>query len=299
MKSKIYLILFALVAFSCSSDSSSDDGNNNNNGGNNNTGNALLVSEIISSDDDDPDYISTNRYFYDGNKLTSIVEESTYQNGDPQVNYIYQFIYTNNKISRVDEYYGDTSQGIEGRYSFEYDNQGRISYYDYCSLSSSGTCDYYDTNTFTYSSNGTVTNSYVYEVGTDYEEAGTLTLQLDNNGNIIGGNNSYLDVDENGNPISVTVTASFEYDNQNSPFKNIVGMDAIMLTVIGEDLTQLSAYNNCISYTADYPDLDEPDQYNFAYDYNEDGYPRQAIVTYSGGNFDGSSYTETIEFNYY
>ena len=29
MKSKIYLILFALFAFSCSSDSSSDDGNNN------------------------------------------------------------------------------------------------------------------------------------------------------------------------------------------------------------------------------------------------------------------------------
>ena len=27
MKSKIYLILFALFAFSCSSDSSSDDGN--------------------------------------------------------------------------------------------------------------------------------------------------------------------------------------------------------------------------------------------------------------------------------
>ena len=76
-------------------------------------------------------------------------------------------------------------------------------------------------------------------------------------------------------------------------------MDAIMLTVIGENLTQLSAYNNCISYTADYPDQDEADQYNFAYDYNEDGYPRQAIVTYSGGNFDELSYTQTIELNYY
>ena len=88
MKSKIYLILFALFAFSCSSDSSSDDGNNNsggnnNNGGNNNSGNSLLVSEIISSDDDYPDYVYTDRYIYDGNKLTSIVEESTYQNGDP------------------------------------------------------------------------------------------------------------------------------------------------------------------------------------------------------------------------
>ena len=76
MKTKIYLILFALFVFSCSSDSSSDDGNNNN-GGNNNSGNSLLVSEIISSDDDDPDYVNTDRYFYDGTKLTSIVEESS------------------------------------------------------------------------------------------------------------------------------------------------------------------------------------------------------------------------------
>lgn len=297
MKSKIYLILFALFAFSCSSDSSSDDGNNNNNGGNNNTGNALLVSEIISSDDDYPYYVYTDRYFYDGNKLTSIVEESTYQNGDPQVDYIYQFIYTNNKITRIDEYYNGT---LDGRYNFEYDNQGRISFYDYCSLySGSGTCDYYDTNNFTYSSNGTVSNNYVFEVGTDYEEVGSYTLQLDNNGNIISVNDSYQYEDAAGNLITDAFNGSLEYDNQNSPYKNIVGMDAIMLTVIGENLTQLSAYNNCISYTADYPDQDEADQYNFAYDYNEDGYPRQAIITYSGGNFDDSSYTSIIDINYY
>ena len=242
MKSKIYLILFALFAFSCSSDSSSDDGNNNsggnnNNGGNNNSGNSLLVSEIISSDDDYPDYVYTDRYIYDGNKLTSIVEESTYQNGDPQVDYIYQFIYTNNKITRIDEYYNGS---LDSRYNFEYDNQGRISFYDYCSLySGSGTCDYYDTNNFTYSSNGTVTNNYVYEVGTDYEIAGTLTLELDNNGNIISAN----DTDEDS-----VVNASLEYDNLNSPFKNIVGMDAIILTVIIDNVMSLNAYNNCNNF---------------------------------------------------
>ena len=286
MKSKIYLILFALFAFSCSSDSSSDDGNNNN-GGNNNSGNSLLVSEIISSDDDYPDYVYTDRYIYDGNKLTSIVEESTYQNGDPQVDYIYQFIYTNNKITRIDEYYNGS---LDSRYNFEYDNQGRISFYDYCSLySGSGTCDYYDTNNFTYSSNGTVTNNYVYEVGTDYEIAGTLTLELDNNGNIISAN----DTDEDS-----VVNASLEYDNLNSPFKNIVGMDAIILTVIIDNVMSLNAYNNCTSFYSEYSGNDEADQYNFAYDYNEDGYPRQAIVTYQGGNFDGTI-TTTIDINYY
>ena len=292
MKSKIYLILFAVFVFSCSSDSSSDDGNNNNNGGNNNTVNALLVSEIIETDAEVSDYVYTDRYFYDGNKLTSIVEEYSYQGGNSGINYLYNFIYTNNKISRVDEYYGDTSTGIEGRYTFEYDNQGRVSFYDYCYFDSSGNCEEYDTNNFTYSSNGTVTNSYVYNVGSDYEDAGTLTLQLDNNGNIISGNDSYQDVDNSGNPITVTVNASFQYDNQNSPFKNIVGMDAIMLVEFGSDILQFNAYNNCTSYSIEYSDEDEVYAYNYAYDFNEDGYPRQVIVTQG-------SYSSTVDVSYY
>jgi len=292
MKLKIYLILFAVFVFSCSSESSSDDGNNNNNGDNNNTGNALLVSEIIETDAEVSDYVYTDRYFYDGNKLTSIVEEYSYQAGNSGINYLYNFIYTNNKISRVDEYYGDTSTGIEGRYTFEYDNQGRVSFYDYCYFDSSGNCEEYDTNNFTYSSNGTVTNSYVYNVGSDYEDAGTLTLQLDNNGNIISGNDSYQDVDNSGNPITVTVNASFQYDNQNSPFKNIVGMDAIMLVEFGSDILQFNAYNNCTSYSIEYSDEDEVYAYNYAYDFNEDGYPRQVIVTQG-------SYSSTIDINYY
>ena len=297
MKSKIYLILFAIFAFSCSSDSSSDDGNNNNNGGNNNSGNALLVSEIIETDEGS-DYVYTDRYFYDGNKLTSIVEEYSYQGGNSGIDYLYNFIYTNNKISRVDEYYGDTSTGIEGRYTFEYDNQGRISSYDYCYLTSSGSCEYNDISTFTYSSNGTVTVSYAYNVGTDYEEAETYTLQFDNNGNIISAYDSYQDVDDSGNPITITLNASFQYDNQNSPFKNIVGMDALLLLEFGANILQFNAYNNCTSYNFDYSDTDDADDSNiyFAYDYNDDGYPRQVIVT---GSSDGDSDNSTIEINYY
>lgn len=299
MRSKIYLILFALFAFSCSSDSSSDDGNNNegnnNNGGNNDSENALLVSEIIYSDDES-DYIYTDRYFYDGNKLTSIVEEYSYQGGNSGIDYLYNFIYTNNKISRVDEYYGDTSTGLEGRYNFEYDNQGRVSSYDYCSLTSSGTCQYFNTYDFTYSSNGTVTASIVNDVGTEWEEAGTYTLQLDNNGNIIGYNSSYQSEDNSGNPIPVTVNASFQYDNQNSPFKNIVGMDALILLQFGASILQFNAYNNVTSYNVDYSDQDQDVQYNYAYDYNDDGYPRQVIVT---GSYDGESDNSTIDINYY
>ena len=289
MRSKIYLILIALFAFSCSSDSSSDD-ENNNNGGNNNSGNALLVSEITSTSGLS-DYVYTERYFYDGNKITSMVEESTYDGGNPEMGYLYNFVYTNNKITRVDEYYEDTSTGIEGRYTFEYDNQGRVSYYNYCYFSSSGTCEYYDTYDLTYSSNGTVTLSYVYEVGTEYEDAGTATLQLDNNGNIVSINDSYQSEDDNGNPVNVTVNSSLEYDNQNSPYKNIVGMNAIILVNFVDNPLQFNAYNNNTSIVSEYSDGDQY-QYTQAYDYNEDGYPRQVIVT------DGS-YSSTIDVSYY
>ena len=278
MRSKIYLILFAIFAFSCSSDSSSDDDNNN--GGNNNSGNTLLVSEIITTSVESSDYIYTDRYIYDGNKLTTIIEEYSYQNGNPGIDYLYNFVYTNNKITRVDEYYGDTSTGIEGRYTFEYDNQGRVSFFDSCYFNSSGTCDEYDTNNLTYSSNGMVSISSVYNAGLDDEEnAGTLTLQLDNNGNMI----SATDSDING---------SFQYDNQNSPFKNIVGMDAILLFTFVYNPLRFNANNNCTSYNFDYVNENAADEVNFAYDYNEDGYPRQVIVT-------EGSYSSTVDVSYY
>ena len=280
MRSKIYLILFALFAFSCSSDSSSDDGNNNggnNNGGNNNSLNALLVSEIITTSVESSDYVYTDRYIYDGNKLTTIIEESTYQNGNPQVDYIFNFVYTNNKITRVDEYYSGT---LDGRYTFEYDNQGRISFFDYCYFTSSGTCEYYDTNNLTYSSNEIVSISSVYNVGSvDEENAGTLTIQLDNNGNMI----SATDSDVNG---------SFQYDSQNSPYKNIVGMDAIILFTFVYNPLRFNAKNNCMGYSFDYVNENATDEVNFAYDYNEDGYPRQVIVT-------EGSYSSTVDISYY
>ena len=276
MRSKIYLILIALFAFSCSSDSSSDDGNSNNNGGNNNSGNALLVSEIITTSVESSDYVYTDRYIYDGNKLTTIIEESEY-NGNSQVDFLHNFVYTNDKITRVDEYYSGT---LDGRYTFEYDNQGRISFFDYCSFTSSGTCEYYDTNNLTYSSNGIVSIYSVYNVGSvDEENAGTLTIQLDNNGNMI----SATDSDVNG---------SFQYDSQNSPYKNIVGMDAIILFTFVYNPLRFNANNNCMGYSFDYVNENATDEVNFAYDYNEDGYPRQVIVA-------EGSYSSTVDISYY
>ena len=68
-------------------------------------------------------------------------------------------------------------------------------------------------------------------------------------------------------------------------------MDAIILNTISGNSLSFNAYNNCNSYNFDYSDEDEAFQYNFAYDYNEDGYPRQVIISQGGAS-------ETIEINY-
>ena len=204
MKSKIYLILIALFAFSCSSDSSSDDESNNggNNNNNNNLENALLVSEILV----DQGQSGSMNFNYDGNKLTYI------SSNDFGNNTLLTFIYTDNKISRIDRSF-DTSQGIYSRWDFSYDNQNRLSYYEHCYLGNNNECDYLNTFSMSYSSNNIVTQNYVYD-GTDYIDEGTLTLQLDNNGNIISGTDTYID-NVSGSPQTISVSGSLQYDNFN------------------------------------------------------------------------------------
>ena len=293
MRSKIYLILFALFAFSCSSDSSSNDGTNNNSGsidnsGNVSTENALLVSQISVQDGG---LEIENQYFtYDGNKITTMSSVGSFHTE------LLNFIYTDDKISRIDRYF-DTSDGIYSRFYFFYDSENRLSSFEHCYFDSSGQCGNLDTFSFEYSSNGTVTQNYSYDYGNGQYDTGSLLLQLDNNGNITSGTDTFQESDENGNQINITVNANIEHDNFNSPFKNIVGIDPFILFEI---IDSEFSYNLSFSYfnnvtLIDYSYSNNPENYSvtFAYDYNEDDYPRQVIV-----NENGSS-EQNIDIAYY
>ena len=167
MKSKIYLILFSIVLFSCSSES--DDQNSDDNSGNN-----LLVSEVTSTDWENPDYVYTDQFIYDENKITSITSDYSYQNNSPQNSQVLEFTYTTNQISRVDEYYGSNNSG---QYNFSYDAQGRLSGWNYCYYDSNNNCNSEDSASISYASN-TVIENYVSDEGSIYEEEGTLVLSL-------------------------------------------------------------------------------------------------------------------------
>jgi len=270
MKYKIFSILTCMFLFSCSSDGSDEATGNNNE--NPSDGNALLVSEISHSDGEISDYSYKSKFFYDGYKIERIENES-YYNGALSSTSSVVFVYINNLISRIDEYDSYNNNSFT-RTELIYDSQGRLignseSCYSNGQLVQDA-CDY--TLDFTYNSNGII--SFVQ----DDSEISNGSIQLDNNNNIISINSTTG---------SDSYTAEYEYDNYNSPFKNIVGNLPLLFFpqyINYLELELASFTNNCtkITYESEYGS----ESINFAYDYNEDGYPRNIIVTYSDDDYE-------------
>jgi hypothetical protein len=285
MKSKIYLILFSIVLFSCSSES--DDQNSDDNSGNN-----LLVSEVTSTDWENPDYVYTDQFIYDENKITSITSDYSYQNNSPQNSQVLEFTYTTNQISRVDEYYGSNNSG---QYNFSYDAQGRLSGWNYCYYDSNNNCNSEDSASISYASN-TVIENYVSDEGSIYEEEGTLVFQLDNNENITSFVDTYQEIDGNGDSITVTYGGSITYDNANGIYKNIVGMTPRIFTLIVDEFigNGLNVNNNITSYSINAGG--ETGSITYAYDYNDDNYPRQITII---DNINSSGENSIVNISYY
>ena len=295
MKTKIFFLV--LLIFSCTSGSDSDQDNNN--GGNNNSENNLLVSEIISYSGNDSSDQNTQSFFYDdgdgldGNKLTSTRYSNTYDGGEPQETSYSNYIYTNGKITRVFTYSG-WDEELTGDVTFYYDNNGRLISAEECNYFSNGVCQEFSNTEFSYSNNNqTITEEYE-EYYEDSSYSSTVIWQLDNQGNISSGSatweDTYEGVTENGSG-----AVSFQYDNKNSPFKNIAGMNAMILMHLGLaaesfDAIQYSPFNNITSLTFSSTSTCVG---TISYDYNNFDYPRQFGSTSCDG------YTENGIINYY
>lgn len=297
MKPKIFFLV--LILFSCSSESDSDQDNNN--GGNNNSENNLLVSEIITSDSEIDMYEYTERFFYDdgdgldGNKLTSTRSSYVYDGGEPQETSYSNYIYTNGKITRV-LIYSSYNEDLTDDITFDYDNNGRLISVEECNYFLNGVCQEFSNTEFSYSNN----NQTITEEFEEHDEYGsynsTVIWQLDNQGNISSGSatweETYEGVTENGSG-----AASFQYDNKNSPFKNIAGMNAMILMHLdwaseGFYQMQYSAFNNITGSTFS-TTTTSTCVGTFSYDYNNFDYPRQFGSTSCEG------YTENGIINYY
>tara|TARA_Y200000002_G_scaffold341103_1_gene312075 strand:- start:875 stop:1684 length:810 start_codon:yes stop_codon:yes gene_type:complete len=249
------LIIFIILFFSCSeSDDVSEDSSNE-------TENVLLIKEITFQDRELPNTYSYNdEYFYDGTKIERYVRKY-YYNNELSGSVTYNFVYTNNLIVSI-----ASNDLMYGTYNFSYDTSGRLAQSTYCDDYTS--CGNPDRTVYSYSnSNKTITMNDYTAGNLDY----TIVAQLDSNDNVI----SIEETDLEDNSI---YTRTFKYDNYKSPFLNITGALALISPasyLTSSDL--VSMRNNCI--------LDQDsDNYNLniSYDYNEDGYPRQAIINEEG-----------------
>ena len=236
--------------------------------GSNNPSDGPLVLSIVSTDSGGSNYVSTDTYTYDENKLESL----TKSNNQSSTIYTYYYVYTNDKVVRIDGYtsYNSEDPAQTEQINYSYDSQGRLT-----SILETYSSEI-RTTTVSYSSNGTITRTSGIESDNGaLEITSIITYQINNNGNI-----DNLEVSDDGGG---DYTYNFEFDTYNNPFKNVVGLNLEILWFSGLTSTQLlSLNNNCISYeTVNAP---APFGNNYYYDYNLDGYPRQIIIQDSQGN---------------
>ena len=251
-KMKKILLVFSLVLLlsSCSSDSSNSDTNQ-------------LIKEIRSTTG------TSNlvfKYFYNGNKITSI------QIGNNLVN---QYEYDGDLIVSLFTYkYGDLS--IEGHY--EYDSQNRL-------IKETAT-EYQegaiDMRTYTYNTDNTITMlSYSDLIGSPSNLYSTSKIYLDATGKFFKIQGLIAS--------NWITTLEVTYTDINSPLKGIIGFDKISFlsdTVIGFDT--YTSYNQSGSL------------YNssiFEYAVNPNNFPSQRTQTLT--NSDGSTFVSNYEFIYY
>ena len=257
MKKIIYIFLGVLV-FACGSDSENDNNNDGNNNNNNPNESELLVSSISYNDMENSDYEYVENFTYDGNKIVE-TNRSVYYNGSFSSENRSEFIYANNKISRVDNYYDNN---ISNQDIFTYDSQGRLVATEHCYNPNDGPCDDLESESYSYNSDGSITVTYAA-----YGDNGsTSVVEFDDNGNIVR-----VSDDDDDDVIELT------YDNYNSPFKNITGATPLVIVQWIFSSSYLYSFNNnCLSLVSN------EDGYtstlNFTYDYNDAGYPRNVVV---------------------
>ena len=280
MKKLLYLLL-ALTIFGCSSndDDNSDDIDNNDNNNNN-----ILVSKISFDDIDNNSYSYEENFTYELNKIVERLDVM-YYNGSIQNTYRAQFIYSNDLIARVDGY--DEDDNLLDRTTFQYDSQSRVTLVEECYYQN-GSCENDYTNSVSYNSDGTIT---VSNADSNSNDDSVYTYQLDNQGNIIGALWEDDDCEE---------IVSINYDNNNTPFKNITGANLINVVYgLFSDARLIGFFNNIKSFQEDITcnDSSNNESYttNFSYDYTQDGYPRNIVATQTYG---GEQYTSTIILEY-
>ncbi|WP_396171227.1 hypothetical protein [Flavobacterium sp.] len=224
MKKIIYLLSITLLILqSCSSPSSTESSNPT-------SSQSILIKRIVSTQG------GIENFVYDGNKLLKIL----FDDGTSSV-----FTYTGDLITRIE--IRDATNTFMGEfYTISYLNNKvsqRKSYHNNILVNNQD---------YTYNSDGTITIIVMTysDLNGNYQGTGIYKNYLNSVGNLIKQEYS------SGN--SGTSTKLFTYDTKNSPYKNILGYNAI----IDDSINNLTNTNSIgglnQTYNYQYNDLDFP-----------------------------------------
>ncbi|MEP2238225.1 MAG: hypothetical protein ABJI22_07675 [Maribacter sp.] len=255
MKNPLFIsILSLLMLFSCSTNSENEILNDSS------ADNVLLIKQIVNTNGPQIDDFN-----YDGDKLHSIVDE----NGNE-----YIFSYNNNFINKV-EYFNGSNSVLVSRNELFYTSNRLSLLKKY--------------------SNNELQKIINYEYNTD----GSILLirdDYDNGNTIVASSQLKVILDQNGNPIKTIVlvdnieisNTTFIYDTLKTPFNDIIGFDALLLTdIFGEWKTG----NNLLQSTTVTESSQAETIFTASYQYNSQGYPISGILTYESGTIDENLYS--------
>lgn len=239
---------------------------------------------------------STNYFTYNGNK---IVEYSTTRNG-----VVYKSVYTYNGdlIVKEESFKGSDLQGSD-EYIYENSKIKTV-------LSTDNQIDY-QTNLpfvektkkeYTYNTNGTVLETrfklvdgvYVNQNSTNLYTivGGNLTKRVNNSTSTYTYNNGSGTVT---NTSEYASTITYEYDNKNSPFKNILGLNKIFFDEIFSSNNYTKETTNSTSSNNNVPNPPQPARVqDYSLLYNANDYLTENKYSYDSSVYPPNGGTPTI-----
>ena len=254
LKSSLITSLLIVTFFSCSSESTNNDEQPQDN-------NLLLKQRITDNGNGD---ILTETFSYDGNKLISIIDNEGTK---------YEYLYENNVLNRINL---SGPNGIITEYTtLEYNSNNQlISYTVYMTFGNEGLR--FD---LTYNSDGTITvKEYLGDHNVQNSLIGDDIITIANGQRI--SESSQIE----------NFQSTYEYDSNNSIYKNISNIDILNLIDIDFNGYIDSKNNNLLRWIEN----DNGTTYIFeeyTYTYNSSNYPETAVYQNQGD-------TETIQFIY-
>jgi hypothetical protein len=242
---KATLLLFTILTLLSCSSDDGDDVDNNENTNGDTTVLIKSITEYYNDNSNGTTDIYVVNYTYDENKIVSIKE---YLNDN--LRHSYNFTYTNNLISQYNSI-DESDDNYNSTTFLRYDNNNKLTEYIYKGY------EEFSEN-FVYNGN-IVTSNYC------------TSFELQNNQII-----SFTEYDDD-ECQTIGYTGNITYDNNKNAFANIEGFNWFF--------QYDDTFQGTIEYRSGINNVTFDGDFDYAYDYNENGYPRNITVTDNGSDF--------------